>query len=107
MYVGYIIAEYRIFLTGFTLLGSELLASYFWDFLLAYLLGILFHDFAIAPLRNASSWLVIRAALKAGTVTLIAFEVGLSAFMVSRYTRAIRFDPFYRCGLRFVRGNLL
>jgi hypothetical protein len=60
MYVGDIIAEYGIFLTGFTLLGSELLASYFRDFLLAYLLGILFHDFAIAPMRNASGWLVIR-----------------------------------------------
>jgi hypothetical protein len=79
--LGDIIAESAVFLTGFTLLGSKLLASYLWDFLLAYLLGIVFQYFAIAPMRNISGWPAIWAAIKADTVSLVAFEIGLFAFM--------------------------
>lgn len=89
--LGDIIAEWAIFLTGFTLLGSKLGASYLWDFVLAYLFGILFQYFSIAPMRNQYGWPSIKAAIKADTISLIAFEVGLFAFMycMSRHFHAM------------------
>jgi hypothetical protein len=79
--LGDIIAEWIVFWTGFTLLGSKLAGSYLWDFVAAYLLGILFQYFSIAPMRNLSGWPGIKAALKADTISLTAFEIGLFAFM--------------------------
>lgn len=79
--LGDIVAEWAVFLTGFTILSSTLWASYLWDFALAYFLGIIFQYFSIAPMRNLSGWPGIRAALKADTISLTAFEIGLFAFM--------------------------
>ena len=79
--LGDIVAESAVFVTGFTLFGSMLYASYLWDFLLAYLLGIVFQYFSIAPMRNISGWPAIWAAIKADTISLTAFEIGLFAFM--------------------------
>lgn len=79
--LGDIVAESAVFLSGFTLFGSMLAASYLWDFLLAYLLGIVFQYYSIAPMRNISGLPAIWAAIKADTVSLIAFEIGLFAFM--------------------------
>jgi hypothetical protein len=79
--LGDIVAEWAVFLTGFTWMGSMLWASYLCDFALAYLLGILFQYFSIAPMRNLSGWPGIKAALKADTISLTAFEIGLFAFM--------------------------
>jgi hypothetical protein len=79
--LGDIIAEWIVFFTGFTLLGSRLAGSYLWDFVAAYVLGIVFQYFSIAPMRNISGWPGIKAALKADTISLTAFEVGLFAFM--------------------------
>jgi len=79
--LGDIIAEWIVFLAGFTLLGSRLAGSYLWDFVAAYLLGIVFQYFSIAPMRNISGWTGIKAALKADTISLTAFEIGLFAFM--------------------------
>jgi uncharacterized protein DUF4396 len=79
--LGDIIAEWGVFFTAFTLLGSRLWGSYLWDFLLAYLLGIVFQYFSIAPMRNISGWPGIWAAIKADTISLTAFEIGLFAFM--------------------------
>jgi hypothetical protein len=79
--LGDIVAEWLVYLTGFTLLGSKLGASYLADYLLAYLLGIIFQYFSIAPMRNLSGWSGIKAAVKADTISLTAFEIGLFAFM--------------------------
>lgn len=79
--LGDIIAEWGIFWTGFSLFGSTMAASYFLDFTSAYVLGIVFQYASIAPMRGLHGWPGIKAALKADTVSLIAFEVGLFAFM--------------------------
>jgi Domain of unknown function (DUF4396) len=79
--LGDIIAEWIVFWTGFTLLGSRLGASYLWDFIAAYLLGIIFQYFSIAPTRDISGWPAIWAAIKADTISLTAFEIGLFGFM--------------------------
>jgi len=80
--LGDIIADSVIFLLGGTVLfGSELLAFYLWDFVAAYLLGIAFQYFAIVPMRNLPPGRGIREAIKADTLSLIAFQVGMYAWM--------------------------
>lgn len=54
--LGDIIAESAVFAVGFALVGSRLYTNYIFDFLAAYLLGIVFQYFSIAPMRNISGW---------------------------------------------------
>jgi hypothetical protein len=79
--LGDIAAEWLVFVAGLTLASSRLLASYALDFALAYLLGVLFQYYSIAPMRKIAGWEGIKAALKADTISLIAFEIGLFVFM--------------------------
>ena len=79
--LGDIIAEWGVFLTGFTLYSSNLLTEYIFDFSLAYLLGIVFQYFAIVPMRNLSFGKGLIASIQADTLSLIAFEVGLFGWM--------------------------
>ncbi|MHB8718377.1 MAG: DUF4396 domain-containing protein [Candidatus Dormibacteria bacterium] len=79
--LGDIVAEFAIFGAGATLLGAALYAEFAADYLLAYALGILFQYFAIAPMRGISGGEGIWAAVKADTLSLTAFEVGLFGWM--------------------------
>ncbi len=79
--LGDFAGEWLIFLGGLTIAGSSLAANYVVDFVLAYVFGLAFQYFSIAPVRNVRGWAGIRAAIKADTVSLIAFEFGMFAFM--------------------------
>ncbi len=71
--------------------GSVLWSDYLLDFAMAYTAGIVFQYYAIAPMRNLSGWPGIWAAIKADTISLTAFEIGMFAWMA--FTREILFDP--------------
>jgi hypothetical protein len=79
--LGDIIAEFAIFFTGFTIAGSVLLGQYVGDYALAYAFGIAFQYFAIVPMRKLTFRQGIVAAIKADTLSLTAFEVGLFGWM--------------------------
>jgi len=79
--LGDIIAEFVVFFGGVTLLGSTFGAELAGDFLLAYLLGLVFQYFSIVPMRGLSPKQGIWAAAKADTLSLIAFEIGLFGWM--------------------------
>ncbi len=79
--VGDIIGESAIFFLGVTLFGSKLATAYLVDFVLAYAVGIVFQYFTIAPMRGLGLWDGLKAAVKADTISLVAFEVGMFAFM--------------------------
>jgi hypothetical protein len=79
--LGNVAGEWLVFSGGITIAGSFLLAGYIYDFVLSFLFGILFQYFAIAPMRNQPGWAGIRAALKADAISLLAFELGMFAFM--------------------------
>jgi hypothetical protein len=79
--LGDIIAEFVIFYGGLTIAGSVLLAQYAGDFALAYAFGIAFQYFAIVPMRGLSFREGLRASIKADTLSLTAFEIGLFAWM--------------------------
>ena len=79
--LGDVIAEWVVFGLGVTLAGRALWPEYIGDFALAYLLGIVFQFFAIVPMRHLTVGAGIREAVKADTLSLTAFEVGLFAWM--------------------------
>ena len=79
--LGDIIGEWVVFLFGWTIAGIALWPEYLLDFTLAFILGIVFQYFAIAPMRQLSVKDGIVAALKADTLSLVAFEVGLFGWM--------------------------
>lgn len=79
--LGDILAETLIYLTGTVIAGSQLLTSYIGDYIFAYIFGIAFQYYSIAPMRGIRGWRGIWAAAKVDTLTLTAFEVGLFAWM--------------------------
>ncbi len=83
--LGDVIAEFVIFFTGLTLFGSMLLTEFIGDYILAYAFGIAFQYFAIAPMRQLSLAGGLRAAIKADTLSLTAFEIGLFGWMAVSY----------------------
>jgi hypothetical protein len=97
-----IVAEFTLAATGFVILGSTLWTSYIIDFIAAWALGIAFQYFAIKPMRkDLSRGAAIVAAVKADTLSIIAFQAGMYAWMALVYFRLFRaphltpFDPRY------------
>ena len=83
--LGDIIAEWSVFLTGFTLAGAAIWSELLVDFILALLLGIIFQYFAIVPMRHYDPIIGLREAAKADFLSLVAFEVGLFGWMLFMY----------------------
>lgn len=79
--LGDIIAEWGVFLTGFTLLGSGLLGAYLADYILALALGIIFQYLAIVPMRHYGPIKGLSEASKADFLSLTAFEIGMFGWM--------------------------
>ena len=79
--IGDIIAEFSLFALGWTLFGESLFAEYVGDLILAWLFGIAFQYFAIAPMRNLSLGQGLIAAIKSDTLSILTFEIGLFAWM--------------------------
>jgi hypothetical protein len=89
--IGDCIGEWLVFWAGLSIAGSVLWANYAMDFACAYAVGIVFQYFSIAPMRGLAGWAGIKAALKADTVSLVAFEVGMFAWML--FTNRVWFEP--------------
>ncbi len=79
--LGDIVGAWLVFVAGWELLGLALPAEYIADFALAFALGIAFQYLSIAPMRGLGLREGIVAALKADTVSLTAFEIGLFGWM--------------------------
>jgi hypothetical protein len=80
--LGDIAAEWVVFLTAFTIAGAAIWPELIFDFIAAFLLGIVFQYLTIAPMRHISGWKGVKAALKADALSLTAFEVGLFGWML-------------------------
>lgn len=76
-----IVTEFTVFAVGATFLGLELYASYLWDFIAAWLLGVVFQYFTIKPMRNLSVGQGIWAAMKADTLSILTFQIGMYGWM--------------------------
>ena len=79
--LGDFVGDWIAFGIGFTLLGSVLLGKYLFAFVLAYLFGIIFQYFSVAPMRGLGLRKGVVAAIKIDTLSLVAYEVGMFAWM--------------------------
>ena len=83
--LGDIVADFAVFGFALTLWGSDLWASFVIDYILAWLLGIVFQYFTIAPMRGISGWEGIWAAIKADTLSITAWQLGMYGWMLLTY----------------------
>jgi Domain of unknown function (DUF4396) len=79
--LGDIAGEWLVFAAAWTFAGLALPVEYIADFAFAFALGIVFQFFSIAPMRGLGLRDGIVAALKADTLSLVAFELGLFGWM--------------------------
>ena len=64
-----------------TIFADKIFAHWIIDFIFAYIFGIVFQYFTIAPMRGLSPGAGLVAALKADTLSLTAWQLGMYGFM--------------------------
>lgn len=75
-----------IAMTGFTIAGSVLFTHYIVEFILAYIFGILFQFAAIYPMNKEKGKIsALISSIKADTISLISFEIGMFGWMAIVY----------------------
>lgn len=79
--LGDIIGAPIVFAAGLRIAGKPLFAEYVVEFVIAYLFGIAFQYFPIRAMRQVAPHEAVLDAVKADTLSLIAFEVGMFAWM--------------------------
>jgi len=79
--LGDVISEWALFAVGATIAGVTLWPEYLADFALAFVFGIAFQYFAIAPMRRLGFRDGVIAALKSDALSVITFEIGLFGWM--------------------------
>jgi hypothetical protein len=79
--VGDLLGEWLLSATGLVIVGGRLGTRYIVAFTLAYLLGIFVQYFSIAPMRGLSLRQGLLAAIKADTLSLTTYEIGMFAWM--------------------------
>ncbi|WP_328934999.1 MULTISPECIES: DUF4396 domain-containing protein [unclassified Streptomyces] len=89
--LGDVGGEWLVRATGLTIAGKALYADFLLDFTFAWLLGIGFQYFTIAPMRDIGPTQGLWAAVKADTFSIVAFQIGMFAGMWDY--QAILFTP--------------
>jgi hypothetical protein len=79
--LGDIAAELLFLALPFSLLGHRLFGAWVYDYVAAFILGILFQYFTIKPMRKTSSGQALKDALKADAASLTAWQVGMYGWM--------------------------
>ena len=82
-----VLCEFWIASAGIMLFGSMLWAEYAIDFAAAWALGIVFQYFAIQPMRHLPFGQALVAAIKADTLSILAFQIGMYAWMALVFFR--------------------
>jgi len=83
--LGDISAEWWVFAAGLTFAGGEFQTRLVVDFLLAWAFGILFQYFTLVPMRGLSFGEGLFQAMRADTLAIVAFEIGLFSWMTLSY----------------------
>ncbi len=79
--LGDIAAEWIMVFAPWVLFGKKLYGTWVVDYVWAYALGIVFQYFTIAPMRKLPVGRGIWAAVKADTLSLTAWQVGMYGWM--------------------------
>lgn len=88
--LGDIFSDNLIAVSGLVIAGSSLLTMYVCDFLAAYVLGLFFQYWPIRARGKMTRREALMAAVKADTLSLMAFELGLFAWMAAVHA----FSPY-------------
>ncbi len=83
--LGDIIAEWFVFGFPIVLFGKRIFGSWLLDFVVAYILGIAFQYFTIAPMRGLGLGTGLKAAVKADSLSLTAWQIGMYGWMAIVY----------------------
>lgn len=79
--LGDLCAESLLIVFPFTWFGSELLTGWTLDYIAAFALGIAFQYFSIKPMTGQSPGEALVSALKADSLSLTAWQVGMYGWM--------------------------
>ncbi|MDB5171332.1 MAG: hypothetical protein JWN51_105 [Phycisphaerales bacterium] len=93
---GDVIGEWLVFFSGLTIAGSMLLTMYVVDFVAAYVVGIAFQYFPIRQMRRLPPGRALWEAIKADTLALTAFQVGMYSWMALDHHVLFRGNPLFR-----------
>ncbi len=75
--LGDILAETFLLAIPFVFLGSKLYGTWMIDFIFAFILGIVFQYYAIKPMKDLPPKKAFLAALKADTLSLTSWQIGM------------------------------
>lgn len=79
--LGDIVAQIFLFFVPVVLFGSKLLGEWGIDYIFAFAIGIIFQYYSIKPMKHLSSKEAIKAALKADTLSLTSWQIGMYGWM--------------------------
>ncbi|MEP7232397.1 MAG: DUF4396 domain-containing protein [Ginsengibacter sp.] len=79
--LGDIVAETFLLFVPVVIFGSSLLGSWTIDYVLAFIIGIIFQYYSIKPMKNLSPKKAFMAALKVDTLSLTSWQVGMYGWM--------------------------
>ena len=79
--LGDLVGEGLMAATGVTLFGTVFPTRLLIDFILAWAFGVVFQYFTIVPMRGLGVGEGLIAAMKADTISIVAFQVGMSLWM--------------------------
>ena len=77
----FLLPSIAVFFGWHWLFGPKIFAAWVVDFLFAYAFGIVFQYFSIKPMRDLSPSAAIWAAIKADTLSLTSWQIGMYGFM--------------------------
>ncbi len=79
--LGDLVAEWFVFFVPITLFGHHIFGSWVIDYIAAFGFGIAFQYFTIRPMREGTRRSALKAAVKADTASLTAWQVGMYGWM--------------------------
>lgn len=83
--LGDISAEWWVFLMGLSFAGGDFQTRILLDFLLAWSFGVVFQYLTIAPMRGLSFGKGLIQAMRADTLSIVTFQMGLFGWMALTY----------------------
>lgn len=83
--LGDIVGEWVIFGTGMVIAGETFGTRLIFDFVLAWGFGVVFQYFTIVPMRKLSFGQGVVQAMRADTLSIVAFQIGMSVRAVLTY----------------------
>lgn len=79
--LGDIVAETLLLFVPVVIFGSSLAGTWAVDYVFAFAIGIIFQYFSIKPMKDLSPGEAFKAALKADTLSLTSWQIGMYGWM--------------------------